>query len=73
MRGQWQIPCVAAVMLGAVLGGVEGVFSISRKYEACMTEINSLQADLNILRNKIKENYPLLENLNETMSHLNVV
>lgn len=64
---------VAAVMLGAVLGGVEGVFSISRKYEACMTEINSLQADLNILRNKIKENYPLLEDLNETLRDLNDV
>ena len=67
------MPYVTAVMQGAVLGGVEGVFSISRKYGACMTEINSLQADLNILRNKIKENYPMLEYLNETLGELNVV
>lgn len=69
------MPFVAArdAVVGAVLGGAEGVWSISRKYEACMTEINSLQTDLNILREKIKENYPLLENFNETMGDLNVV
>ena len=67
------MPCVAAVMLGAVLGGVEGFFSISRKYEACMTEINSLQCDLNILRIKIRDNYALFDNFNEITGDLNVV
>lgn len=73
MRGQWQMSCVAAVMLGAVLGGVEGVFSISRKYEACMTEINGLQSDLSILRIKIRENYALFDNFDMIMGDLNVV
>ena len=75
MGGQQQLPYVAArdAVLGAVLGGLEGFLSINSKYEAYVTEINSLQTDLNILREKIKENYPLLENLNETMTDLNVV
>lgn len=65
--------CVAAVMLGAVLGGVEGVISISRKYEACMTEINGLQSDLSILRIKIREEYALFEDFNMILGDLNVV
>lgn len=75
LGGQQQLPYVAArdAALGAVLGGLEGVLSINSKYEAYVTEINSLQTDLNILREKINENYPLLENLNETMRDLNVV
>lgn len=66
-----------AATLGATTGGilaaVNQAYSINSKYEAFMTEINNLQADLNILRNKIKAKYPVLDNLNETCGDLNVV
>ena len=74
MEGQ---QVVDAATKGAILGGVLGVlkelYSINSKYEACVFEINNLQADLRILRNKIKEINPKLDDLNETMGDLNVV
>lgn len=60
-------------MLGAAAGALTEVYSINCKYETCVFEINNLQADLRILRSKIKENYPLLDDLKETMGDLNVV
>lgn len=60
-------------MLGVVLGVEKELYSINRKYEVCLFEINDLQADLRILRNMIKENNPKLDDLNETMGDLNVV
>ena len=73
--GSQQLADVAAkaAMLGAAVGALAEVYSINRKYEACVFEINSLQADLRILRSRIKENYPLLDDLKETMGELNVV
>lgn len=60
-------------MLGAVAGALAEVYSLNRKYEACVFEINNLQAALRNLRSTIKENYPLLDDLKETMGDLNVV
>ena len=73
--GSQQLVDVAAkgAMLGAAVGALTAVYSINRKYEACVFKINSLQADLRILRSRIKENYPLLDDLKETMGDLNVV
>lgn len=75
LMGSQQLVDVAAkgAMLGAAVGALTAVYSINRKYEACVVEINSLQADLRILRSRIKENYPLLSDLKETMGDLNVV
>lgn len=74
MEGQQVVDAATkGAMLGSVLGVVKALYSISRKYEACKFEINNLQADLGILRNKIKENNPKLDDLNETMGDLNVV
>lgn len=60
-------------MLGVVLGVENELYSINRKYEVCLFEINDLQANLRILRNMIKANNPKLDDLNETMGDLNVV
>ena len=60
-------------MLGAAIGALTEVYSINCKYEACALEIINLQADLRILRSTIKENYPLLDDLKETMGDLNCV
>ena len=60
-------------MLGAVAGALAEVYPLNRKYEACVFEINNLQAALRNLRSTIKENYPLLDDLKETMGDLNVV
>ena len=63
-----------ATTLGATTGGivaaVNQAYSINTKYEAFMTEINNLQTDLNILRNKIKANDLVLDNLNKTVGRL---
>ena len=72
-RGQLPYAAVTGAMQGAVAGGINGFLSINREYKASKIKIHSLQTDLNILRNKIKENYPRLDNLNETMGDLNVV
>lgn len=74
MEGQQVVDAATkGAMLGSVLGVVKALYSINRKYEACVFEINDLQADLGILRNKIKANNPKLDDLNETMGDLNVV
>lgn len=68
-----QDAAVIGASIVAVISAVKAAYSINCKYEACQTKINSLQSEFNILRNKVKEKYPMLENLNEKMGRLNVV
>lgn len=57
----------------AVVSAVTAVYSINRKYEACNTEICSLESELKISRKKIEANHKTLQNLDSKMGRLNVV
>lgn len=64
---------LAGAKVIAVISAVKAVYSISRKYEACNTEICSLESKLNISRKKIEANHKTLQHLDSKMGRLNVV